>query len=238
MSRFHDKTMRAAERYSAAYKALSLIDLNGEWTTQLRYLDHDKDLRSPRRNDDDGSLETTRELSWIWLVPREDGPLASPDEINDSKSGQCRTKLSSSLRRCVEPSAFWNGRLCGGLNRWLCVLMRLFMYNVAFRHMQQSRQVSVGQWWDHLQHAGIQPSRSSISQLNGHHNTSRRVLLIWRLISNVTCSSQCNILLLLHFVFKYVLQAFCIFLDRQSVSMYYSKNGYDNYFGAASKIIQ
>ena len=30
MSHFHDKTMRAAKRYSAAYKALSSIDPNGE----------------------------------------------------------------------------------------------------------------------------------------------------------------------------------------------------------------
>ena len=91
MSRFHDKTIRAAERYSAAYKALLLIDLNGEWRTRLKYLDHNKDLRSPRHNDDDKSCETTRELSWIWLVPCEGGPLkdvASPDKINDSKSSQ------------------------------------------------------------------------------------------------------------------------------------------------------
>src|ERR1700733_7110745 len=91
MSRFHDKTMRAAERYSAAYKALSSIDPNAEWMTRLKYLDHNKDLRSPRRNDDDESRETRRELSWIWLVSREGGPpkeVASPDEINDSKFGQ------------------------------------------------------------------------------------------------------------------------------------------------------
>jgi hypothetical protein len=91
MSCFHDKTMHAAERYSAAYKALSSIDLNAEWMTQLKYLDHNKDLRSPCRNDDDESRETRRELSWIWLVSREGGPpkeVASPDEINDSKFGQ------------------------------------------------------------------------------------------------------------------------------------------------------
>ncbi|KIM72641.1 hypothetical protein PILCRDRAFT_93379 [Piloderma croceum F 1598] len=79
--------MHATKWYSAAYKALSLIDLNGKWMTQLKYLDHNKDLQSPRCNDDDGSCETTRELSQIWLVPHEDGPpkeVASPNEINDT----------------------------------------------------------------------------------------------------------------------------------------------------------
>jgi hypothetical protein len=88
LSRFHDKTIRCAERYSAAYKALSILDPKGDWTIRLRFLDHKKDLRSPRRDDDDESRETKRELSWIWLVPREGGPpsaVASADEINDSR---------------------------------------------------------------------------------------------------------------------------------------------------------
>ncbi|KIM74803.1 hypothetical protein PILCRDRAFT_92417 [Piloderma croceum F 1598] len=102
MSHFHDKTMCAAKWYSAAYKALSLIDLNGKWTTRLKYLDHNKDLRSPRCNDDDGSRETTRELSWIWLVLHKDGPLkdvASPDKINDTYAAKqaaiCRSMVGS-----------------------------------------------------------------------------------------------------------------------------------------------
>jgi hypothetical protein len=89
LSRFHDKTIRCAERYSAAYQALSTLDPNGHWTARLRFLDHKKDLRAPRRSEDDESRETRRELSWIWLVLREDGPpraVASADEINDSKS--------------------------------------------------------------------------------------------------------------------------------------------------------
>ena len=88
LSRFHDKTIRCVERYSAAYKALSILDPKGDWTTRLRFLDHKKDLRSPRRSDDDESRETRRELSWIWLVPREGGPpsaVASAEEINDSR---------------------------------------------------------------------------------------------------------------------------------------------------------
>ena len=89
MSRFHDKTIRCAERYSAAYQALSLLDPNGSWTVRLKVLDHQKDLRPPHRDPDDfhGS-ESKRELSWIWLVSRDHGSVshaASADEINDSK---------------------------------------------------------------------------------------------------------------------------------------------------------
>ena len=84
LSRFHDKTMRCAERYSAAFKALSTLDPNGDWTHHLKFLDHKKDLRSPRRDDDDPG-ESKRELSWIWLVSRDDGTATSSDEINDSE---------------------------------------------------------------------------------------------------------------------------------------------------------
>jgi hypothetical protein len=84
LSRFHDKTMRCAERYSAAFKALLTLDPNGDWTHRLKFLDHKKDLHSPRRDDDDPG-ESKRELSWIWLVSRDDGTATSSDEINDSK---------------------------------------------------------------------------------------------------------------------------------------------------------
>lgn len=89
LSRFHDKTIRCAERYSAAFKALSILDPNGNWTRRLKFLDHKKDLHSPRCDEDDDPGEGKRELSWIWLVSREGGPsgvIASSDEINDSKS--------------------------------------------------------------------------------------------------------------------------------------------------------
>jgi hypothetical protein len=86
LSRFHDKTIRSAEHYSAAYMALLTLDPNGSWTTRLKFLDHKKDLRPPRRCEDDESRETRRDLSWIWLVAPGDGPVASANEINDSKS--------------------------------------------------------------------------------------------------------------------------------------------------------
>jgi hypothetical protein len=88
LSHFHDKTICSAERYSAAYHALSILNPNGDWTMRLRPLNHQKDLQPPCRNDDDESHETRRELSWIWLVSQGGGlpkAVASGEEINDSK---------------------------------------------------------------------------------------------------------------------------------------------------------
>jgi hypothetical protein len=88
LSRFHDKTHRAAERYTAAFNALSVLDPGGDWTVRLKYLDHSKDLRSPRRDPDEDPNENRRELSWIWLVQRADNlpnDTATTAEINDSE---------------------------------------------------------------------------------------------------------------------------------------------------------
>ena len=63
LSHFQDKTIRCAERYSAAYQALSTLDPDGHWTARLQFLDHKKDLRPPRRSEDDESRESKRELS-------------------------------------------------------------------------------------------------------------------------------------------------------------------------------
>jgi hypothetical protein len=98
LSRFHDKTHRAAERYTAAFDALSILDPGGDWTVRLKHLDHSKDLRSPRRDLDEDPSESKRELSWIWLVQRADSDAATTDEINDSQSNmsiQCCNILTS-----------------------------------------------------------------------------------------------------------------------------------------------
>ena len=35
LKRFHDKTLRCARRYSAAFEALKALDPNGDWTARL-----------------------------------------------------------------------------------------------------------------------------------------------------------------------------------------------------------
>jgi hypothetical protein len=89
LSRFRDKTHRAAERYTAAFDALLVLDPGGDWSVRLKCLDHSKDLRSPRRDPDEDPSENRRQLSWIWLVQTGNGlsnNSATSDEINDSKS--------------------------------------------------------------------------------------------------------------------------------------------------------
>lgn len=85
MTRFHDKTHRAARRYDAALRALSALDPNGTWTNRLKRLDHSKDLRLPCRDMDDEPSEGRRELSWIWLVPRDDSNRDDEEEYNECK---------------------------------------------------------------------------------------------------------------------------------------------------------
>ena len=47
MDRFRDKTQQCAQRYSAAFTALSVLDPGGNWTQHLQKLDHSKDLQLP-----------------------------------------------------------------------------------------------------------------------------------------------------------------------------------------------
>jgi hypothetical protein len=70
INRFHEKTMRCANRYRAAYSALVALDPGRIWNTRLRPLG-DADIRPPRKGDDEA--EGTRELSWIWRIERRSG---------------------------------------------------------------------------------------------------------------------------------------------------------------------
>lgn len=86
MARFHDKTHRGARRYDAAFKALSSLDPNGSWAARFKPLDHSRDLRLPRRDRDEEPSEGRRELSWIWLVPRDDGNRDGTEEYSECES--------------------------------------------------------------------------------------------------------------------------------------------------------
>lgn len=87
LERFHQKTLRCARRYTAAYNAMCALDPGGDWSARLRFLDHAKDVRSPHRDRDEESAkgkreaEGTRQLSWIWRVQL---PLRVSTEIGDS----------------------------------------------------------------------------------------------------------------------------------------------------------
>lgn len=85
LTKFKEKTTRCAERYTAAFDALKVLDPGGAWSQRLQPLDHKTDLRAPRRDDEDNPSETSRILSWIWLVPKADGSGFSEEELDDSK---------------------------------------------------------------------------------------------------------------------------------------------------------
>jgi hypothetical protein len=86
MARFHEKSHRGARRYDAAFWALLALDPNGAWTSCLKHLDHSKDLRLPRRDQNEEPSEGRRELSWIWLIPQDDRYHDSGEEYTECKS--------------------------------------------------------------------------------------------------------------------------------------------------------
>ncbi|KAH7917878.1 hypothetical protein BV22DRAFT_1025551, partial [Leucogyrophana mollusca] len=79
ISRFMDKTNFCADRYRAARSSLLTLDPNGPWTAILKVLQED-DVKGPHRNEDDPG-EGTRELTWIWLVPRTEH--TGDNEVNE-----------------------------------------------------------------------------------------------------------------------------------------------------------
>lgn len=84
IDRFNEKTMRCAERYRAARAALLTLDPTGSWQTRLQDLKKEH-VRGPSRDPDEA--EGTRELSWIWLVERQDDMSRGDEqEISDSRS--------------------------------------------------------------------------------------------------------------------------------------------------------
>ena len=73
--RFNQKTLRAAERYRAARKALEVLDPGGDWQTRLQVL-RPEDIcgpgweRADKKERRPEMCEKRREESWIWLVSR------------------------------------------------------------------------------------------------------------------------------------------------------------------------
>lgn len=94
MLRFHNKTLRCARRYSAAYNTLDALHHPGDWRDRLRPLNHSADLKLPGRDKEEDKKkkqvresEGKREISWIWLAPRCDSERdgATGDEYGTGK---------------------------------------------------------------------------------------------------------------------------------------------------------
>ncbi|KAH9885590.1 hypothetical protein C8Q73DRAFT_659447, partial [Cubamyces lactineus] len=78
--RFQVKLDRAAERYRAAYTALSALDPEGEWMARFKTLQKE-DIRGPARDNTDSS-EGRHQTSWIWLSP---GAMRAATNSTDSE---------------------------------------------------------------------------------------------------------------------------------------------------------
>ena len=122
--RFNNKTLRYAERYRAARRALVTLDPSGLWSERLRQLNAE-DIRGPGR-DDDTSSNGRFEQSWIWLVPRvqstAEGVGESEEQFNESMrvewaKSQARVKrweeevliIQEEMRRVIQYFK-WKGR--------------------------------------------------------------------------------------------------------------------------------
>jgi len=66
-TRFNHKITRYAEKYRAAYHALTCLNPNGDWRVRFQPL-HANDIRGPGK--DTNESHGCYEPSWIWLVPR------------------------------------------------------------------------------------------------------------------------------------------------------------------------
>ncbi|TDL16540.1 hypothetical protein BD410DRAFT_816721 [Rickenella mellea] len=94
INRFHQKSLRCAERYRDARSALLALHPNGDWQTRFQQLKPD-DIRGPGHGDEDNTVgrqgaygsgvgDGFHELSWIWIVPRS---LGSGNDQRDIDAG-------------------------------------------------------------------------------------------------------------------------------------------------------
>ncbi|KAH9885585.1 hypothetical protein C8Q73DRAFT_795737 [Cubamyces lactineus] len=84
-AKFQRKQTRVAERYRAAYRALSTLDPDGVWKRVFREL-LDRHLTGPGSDDDKSTGEGHREVSWIWLAPRVSSDANEAEDVEYNKS--------------------------------------------------------------------------------------------------------------------------------------------------------
>ncbi|KAI9064965.1 hypothetical protein FKP32DRAFT_1568832 [Trametes sanguinea] len=193
-TKFQRKQTRSAERYRAAYRALSALDPEGDWTHHFREL-HDKDLTRPGR-DDDSRGEGYREVSWIWRVVTDVGDSDEAADYNDSMRAEwARTKaraerweeevvlLVEEMRRVVAyfewQARWWDEQANRRANRPssprfsfdLADGVRAFAQKRA-RHFRGLAFRCARRWTPVLQDLGHTPAWASLSSMAGAASTS------------------------------------------------------------------
>ena len=81
--RFNKKTERAAEKYRSAWRALSVLDPGGSWSTRFKELKKEH-VSGPGKEPEDTS-NSRYEPSWIWLVPRVVDPSNAETTIGEDE---------------------------------------------------------------------------------------------------------------------------------------------------------
>jgi hypothetical protein len=81
--RFNKKTERAAEKYRSAWRALSVLDPGGSWSTRFKELKKEH-IGGPGKDPEDAS-NSRYEPSWIWLVPRVVDPSNAETTIGEDE---------------------------------------------------------------------------------------------------------------------------------------------------------
>ena len=76
------------------FATLCSLNPDGDWKTQYKHLDTSSDLQSVRWEPDDDDQdrkvgENKRQLSWIWLVSRDDGDGLNSLETTEEEVNEC-----------------------------------------------------------------------------------------------------------------------------------------------------
>ena len=80
---FNKKTEQAAKKYRSAWRALSVLDSGGSWSTWFKELKKEH-LSGPGKEPEDTS-NSCYEPSWIWLVPRVVDPSNAETTIGEDE---------------------------------------------------------------------------------------------------------------------------------------------------------
>jgi hypothetical protein len=176
--RFDNKTKRAAEKYRAAWRALTVLDPDGSWSHRLKEL-KDSHISGPGKEADSTS-KSRYEPSWIWLVPRviqsDGGEMAlREDEFNgvmrvEWAKARARMKrwneelllVQEEMRRVIEyhrwKAEWWRGQSSLREHADASILSGI----LGYAHKQAAICVCMAErcaihWLPHLEKKGITP---------------------------------------------------------------------------------
>ncbi|KAF9544440.1 hypothetical protein CPC08DRAFT_730279 [Agrocybe pediades] len=170
---FEKKTQRAAEEYCNAWKALSILSPNGDWSRRLREL-RDQDIRGPAKDPEDSI--SRYEPSWIWLTSDVSEDEAGSGVYSESMrvewvKSRARTKrwqeevllIEEEMRRVLTyhrwKADWWTKRASLRVHQDEAITrgIRGYAHKQAATHMRM-REHAACYWLNRLRHVGFEPS--------------------------------------------------------------------------------